>query len=72
MHRLGAGIHGLGRRGLIVVLVGLAGDDSLRWSPYPLRLPEVSALACAAVLLLVVPAFVPPPVPARREAVAAR
>lgn len=51
-----------------VVALGALGDDSLRWSPYPLRLPEVSPLACAAVLALLAPAVVPParPAPAGR------
>jgi energy-coupling factor transport system permease protein len=51
---------------LAVVLLGALGDDTLRWSPYPLHLPGVSPLACAAVLLLVAPAVVPPTGPAPR------
>jgi energy-coupling factor transport system permease protein len=50
-----------------LVALAAAGDGTLRWSATPLRLPEVSPLACAAVLLLLAPAVVPATRPAPRE-----
>lgn len=49
-----------------VVALGLAGNETLRWTPDPLALPAVDVLACVVVLLLLAPAVVPATGPGAR------
>jgi len=51
-----------------VLLLGLAGETSLRWAVDPLRLPSVDVVSCVLVLLLLVPALIPPPADRERTA----
>ena len=50
-----------------VVLLGMAGDDTLRWAADPLTVPHVDWVTCLVVLLLLAPAAVRSPVQDRGE-----
>ncbi len=44
-----------------IVVLGMAGDDTLRWAADPLAVPGVDAIACLVVLLLLAPVVARPP-----------